>query len=385
MKIHIVDGKIASYSEAKFTSSVELSNGAIKALLHCPPMPPQFTGYLDTETRTYTSATKPMPRDEVSVKGDYTPDAVSIPRFNPMFGPNGPYMKPAASGGYVLYADHVLYAENDGQHIKAMAEAKDRLATALDTAHKADAERRQAIARTMKLGQWIYAWPELIERIVDLVNENKRNEDAVQEWRDSATNWRHNVGTVLWPLEPKKEYTLGMVLETIVDYRTRMQFAEDFEKQVRNLLGIPEGLVDSVYYAIQSLVVASKDNRPDKLRREINRLVTDLTMANQSIAARQEELELWRNEVSAVLNVAADMLTVPYVVEAIAALQRAGEASVTNLYEHPPVAPEPVGKAAFECTFEWAREHWDLLFDSIFYKIINEHGDSGYIKVVTTS
>lgn len=49
----------------------------------------------------------------------------------------------------------------------------------------------------------------------------------------------------------------------------------------------------------------------------------------------------------------------------------------------------PEHKAVFECTFEWARDNWDLMVDQFLYESIhnstNPVRQDGYIKVVTTS
>lgn len=320
MKINFRNGKFNNITGGTNADPFANSMAAIDALASRPPIPDNFTGYIDTENGYAFNTVDLESQHQTATEELMRALAPGLHRYSPHYGPNGPFMAADASGGYVLYADYVKLEQGYMHEVNAHAETK--------------AEHNRVALEGQR-------WREKAEA---LHNERRKFRGGLVKALGVATGWGHDYPSDDQLVDRVSEMVIRgdnrakdnkHHIETINELKNRLHFADDFKAQVLNLIGMEAGTnLDNVYYVIQAM--AAKFNATEPGERE-------------------------------------PVMTV----------RQVGEVMQTDMFEHP---PETVGKAVFECTFEWAREHWDLLTDSIFYKTINEHGEpTGYIKVVTTS
>jgi hypothetical protein len=188
------------------------------------------------------------------------------------------------------------------------------------------------------LGDDLKAATEALAKMAeDLATANQSiaaRQEEIERWRGYMADVLDNVTDIpAGTIDPNK------ARDAVIELKTRLYFADDFKAQVCNLIGMDSGdALDSIYHVIQAMAI--KFNHTDPV-----------------------ELELTR--------------------EPVAVVHKVGEVTKTEVFEHP---ADPVGKAVFECTFEWARDNWDLFVDTFIHKTIHNPTETGgYIKVVTTS
>lgn len=371
MNIGFINGEITAIDGTETQGSPKGKIAyAMKVLAQMAPLPPNFTGYVDTEARTQHAT---MNGNGVGEAPAFLPD-LGVNRWK--YSHNHDTMRINSSGNYVLAVDYKKLMDEVAETKRVLKQTQEALTKALDGAKKdnqviADlgSELTRFKARIMTALGWLNYRD--ADHLVNGVETTVSLLKSAREEADKYQQFKHALVTVLqlgW-INPAMA-TADHLIERVVELVTMLKASEDKVLELSHMSA--QHNLDHRTMLERLINPAWNDTHPGELG-YLYSLLAD------TLAAGKEARERLERENTTEAARAPVMSTI-----------YAGEMSHTDVFEYPPDAvelpAEPVGKAVFECTFEWARDNWDLFVDTFVHKTIHNPTETGgYIKVVTKS